>query len=152
MNERISTRDRKVVLIADDDPQVLGLLVRRLGGLGADCFAVGSGAAVVEAAQKLRPDLILMDAFMPEMDGFEACRALKAGGGTRDIPVWLMSGMGEPGHELAGLLSEADDYIPKPLDLDAVSARVVALLGGENVVISRPWVSEAPLALESCAA
>lgn len=82
------------------------------------------GQGALDAVRKHRPSLILLDIQMPDMDGYEVCRRLKADAGTQDIPVIFVSSLAEVGHEAAGFAVGAVDYIVKPLTPPIVLARI----------------------------
>ena len=98
------------VLIVDDEPNNLELMMRILGNDYSLAFAI-SGIEALEATEKLKPDIILLDIMMPEMDGYEICRRLKANAKTRDIPVIFVTAKGETDDETRGLELGAIDYM-----------------------------------------
>ena len=112
------------ILVVDDSPVNLRLLVRTLEGRGYRLLAAKNGRAALDIARRVRPDLILLDIMMPEMDGFEVCRALKADPQTRDAIVVFLSALGEVTDKVAGLELGASDYITKPIQAEEVIARV----------------------------
>ena len=114
---------RPRILAIDDTPTNL----LALGAVLGDEFALQiatSGAAGLALAGKSAPDLILLDVMMPEMDGFETCRRLKADPLTRDIPVIFVTALDSPEDETLGLEAGAVDFISKPLHSAVVRARV----------------------------
>ena len=112
------------ILVVDDSPVNLRLVVRTLEGRGYRLLAAKNGRAALDIAQRTRPDLILLDVMMPEMDGFEVCRALKADPATRDVIVVFLSALGEVTDKVTGLELGASDYITKPIQPEEVIARV----------------------------
>jgi sigma-B regulation protein RsbU (phosphoserine phosphatase) len=112
------------ILVVDDSPVNLRLIVRTLDGRGYRLLAARNGRAALDIARKVRPDLILLDVMMPEMDGFEVCRALKADPMTRDAIVVFLSALGEVSDKVTGLELGASDYITKPIQAEEVIARV----------------------------
>jgi sigma-B regulation protein RsbU (phosphoserine phosphatase) len=112
------------ILVVDDSPVNLRLVVRTLEGRGYRLLAAKSGRAAIDIARRTRPDLILLDVMMPEMDGFEVCRALKADPVTKDAIVMFLSALGEVSDKVAGLELGAADYITKPIQAEEVLARV----------------------------
>jgi PAS domain S-box-containing protein len=109
------------ILVADDDPMNVKLLKKLLSSSGYETYTAMNGAEAVKAAIQELPDLILLDVMMPEMDGIEACRHLKANPQTQNIPVIFISGAG---NERMGLQSGAVDYIRKPFSPAIIKARV----------------------------
>ncbi len=111
------------ILIIDDDPDILKFLV----GLFDDHIGVSfasSGAKALEHVQANKPDLILLDVEMPEMDGFAVCRQLKSDPASQHIPVIFLTGMADEKYITEGLRLGAVDYITKPIDAKIVIAKV----------------------------
>lgn len=80
------------------------------------CITASNGMEAVEKAQAERPDLVLMDVVMPQMNGFEACKRIRADDKTRDIPVILVTTRGEESYMEAGFQSGCNDYLTKPIN------------------------------------
>ena len=111
------------VLVADDDPinrEVLGELLKP----DYTVLLAKNGAQTLEKAARLAPDLILLDVVMPDMDGYEVLRRLRADPCTSDISVIFISGLDRPEDEANGLNMGASDYIAKPFNATVVTARV----------------------------
>jgi phosphoserine phosphatase RsbU/P len=115
---------KATILVVDDSPVNLRLIVRTLEGRGYRLLAAKSARAALDIARQVRPDLILLDVMMPEMDGFEVCRTLKANPETRDAIVVFLSALGEVTDKVTGLELGASDYITKPIQAEEVIARV----------------------------
>ncbi len=113
-----------VVLVVDDSPETVRLLTDVLDAEGMTVTVALDGEAAVRVAGRLRPDVVLMDARMPVMDGFECCRRLKAVPGFGDVPVIFMTGLAEPGDVIRGFGAGAADYVTKPIDVDSMLARI----------------------------
>jgi diguanylate cyclase (GGDEF)-like protein/PAS domain S-box-containing protein len=123
------TASRKpAILIVDDAPDNLAPLREMMLRQGYQTFVATSGDRAIDIAQRVHPDLVLLDVVMPGMDGLEACRRLKAHPATSRIPVIFMSARGELDDIVAGFDIGAADYIPKPLRMEEVCARVRAQL------------------------
>jgi serine phosphatase RsbU (regulator of sigma subunit) len=112
------------LLLVDDNPVNLQVLVRSLDGRGHRLLVARDGRTALDIARRVRPDLILLDVLMPEIGGFEVCAALKADASTRPAPVIFLSALGEVSDKVAGLSLGAVDYITKPIQPDEVVARV----------------------------
>lgn len=112
------------VLVVDDQPINTKLLQRRLQRENIRVTTAGNGRECLESVKVELPDLILLDVMMPEMDGIEACRHLKANPRTRDIPVIFITARTSQEGKIEGLRSGAADYITKPIDLEETLARV----------------------------
>ncbi len=111
------------VLIIDDSATIRRMLEFVLRDEN-DVATADSGALGLKKAAEQNPDLIVLDVMMPDMDGHEVCRRLKADPRTKDIPVIFCSTLGEPGDEAAGLNLGAIDYVTKPISPPIVQARV----------------------------
>ena len=114
---------RSVVLIVDDHPDTLNLLIDALESAGATVLVATDGQQALDQIGRLTPDLILLDAVMPGMDGFETCRALKAGAAP-DVPVIFMTGLDETEHIVRGLEAGGTDYLTKPIAPSELLARM----------------------------
>ena len=121
-------RERPLVLVADDEDDIRKILVKRLETAGYQAITAVNGKEAVELATREKPDLVIMDVMMPEMDGFEATRALRSRLETAVIPVLMLTAKRDKDSELAGLDAGADDYITKPFDKDKLLARIKMLL------------------------
>jgi len=114
----------KKILVVDDEPLNINILVELLKD-NYKMMAAKSGKQALKAAcSSNRPDLILLDIMMPEMDGYEVCRLLKEDASTKDIPVIFVSAMSETVNETKGFELGAVDYITKPISPSIVKARV----------------------------
>ncbi len=116
------------ILIVDDNPHNLQVLANILRETGFRVATAKDGAKALAFVEKRRPDLILLDVMMPEMDGFEVCRRLKAGSATRDIPVLFISALTETADKVNGFEAGGLDYITKPFQKEEVLARLHAHL------------------------
>jgi len=112
------------ILVVDDKPNNLRLLANILSEQGYVVRPLRDGRMVLPSVLNQRPDLILLDIRMPEMDGFEVCQQLKANEKTRDIPVIFISALQDIAEKIKGLSLGAVDYITKPFQTEEVLARV----------------------------
>ena len=117
-----------VVLIVDDVPDNLAVLHDALDEAGFTVLVANHGEAALARAHDAMPDIILLDAMMPGMDGFEVCRRLNAQVATRHIPVLFMTGLTETEHVLAAFEAGGTDYVTKPVRQSEVLARISAHL------------------------
>lgn len=115
---------REVVLVVDDSPTTLGMLNEALEAAGYTVLVALSGADALMLMSRISPDIVLMDAVMPGLDGFETCRQMKHFQPLASIPVVFMTGLTETEHVLRGLDSGGVDYVAKPVAPDEVVARV----------------------------
>ena len=116
------------VLVVDDVAENRTLLIDMLGTIGFEMAACENGREAVEKAQSLRPDLILMDLMMPEMDGLEATRLLRGLPGFQEVPIIALSATASGVNEQDSLASGVDAFLPKPIDFDKLLARIATLL------------------------
>jgi DNA-binding response OmpR family regulator len=115
---------RDIVLIVDDSPETLGFLTDALEQSGFSVLIATSGKAAINVVDRITPDIILMDAVMPGMDGFDTCRNLKANPGIAQVPVIFMTGLTETEHIVHALESGGVDYLSKPINIDELRARI----------------------------
>lgn len=122
-----------VILIVDDTPTNLDVLFDLLESYGFKVLVAEDGESAIQRAEYGRPDLILLDIIMPQMDGFETCKALKVNQITKDIPVIFMTALTETVYKVKGLTFGAVDYITKPLQHEEVLARIKLHLSLRNL-------------------
>lgn len=115
-----------VVLIIDDIPENLSLLHDALDEAGYTVLVATNGESALQRARQSRPDVILLDALMPGMDGFEVARRLKADFSTQHIPIVFMTGLTETEHVVAAFAAGGADYVTKPIRPQEVLARIAA--------------------------
>lgn len=118
--------DSNVVLIVDDVPANLALLSDALNESGHTVLVATDGLSAIERLNFVVPDLILLDAVMPGLDGFETCRRIKRMRSASDIPVVFMTGLTETEHVLKGFEVGGVDYVTKPIQPRQVIARIAA--------------------------
>ncbi len=114
------------ILIADDDRAIRESLARALGLEGYDVVQANDGAAALSLVESAQPDVAVLDVMMPNVDGLTVCRVLRAE--RNRIPILMLTARTETPDRVAGLDAGADDYLPKPFDLDELLARLRALL------------------------
>lgn len=122
------TGGRKTVLVVDDTPENLSLMTSVLRDAYRVKVATNGAKALSIASSDDPPDLVLLDVMMPEMDGYEVCRRLKAAPRTRDIPVIFLTARSEVADEKMGFDCGAEDYVTKPISPPIVLARVATHL------------------------
>lgn len=115
---------RPSILIVDDTPDNLQLFFRILNARGYNARPVSSGSLALDAARQLPPDLILLDINMPEMDGYEVCKRLKADPELKEIPVVFISAMNETFNKVKAFGAGGVDYVTKPFQAEEVEARL----------------------------
>src|SRR6266496_2107947 len=121
------------LLIVEDEPSICELLAASLRYAGFDVVTATAGTEAVEKAGRHRPDLIVLDIMLPDMDGFDVVRRLRSGG-TR-TPVVFLTARDATEDKIRGLTLGGDDYVTKPFSLEEVIARIRAVLrrtGGDQ--------------------
>ncbi len=121
-----AARGEGVVLIVDDLPDNLAMLHDALDEAGYTVLVATDGASALQRAAQADPDLVLLDAVMPGLDGFEVARRLKAGPETAHIPIVFMTGLTDTEHVLAAFAAGGTDYVTKPIRPPEVLARIAA--------------------------
>jgi DNA-binding response OmpR family regulator/DNA-binding CsgD family transcriptional regulator len=130
--ETIAMR-RDTVLVVDDTPETLGLLTDTLDRAGFTVLIATDGTAALELIDLVTPDLVLMDALMPGISGFETCKRLKRDRLLSHLPVIFMTGLSETEHVIEGLACGGVDYVTKPIVLDELLARIRVHLGNARL-------------------
>lgn len=118
-----TSRPEKILLV-DDVPANLTVLTAALEPEGYEIFAAPNGTTALKVAARAKPDLILLDIMMPELDGFETCRRLQQNETTRDIPVIFITARNEMESVVAGFRAGGVDYVVKPFQAEEVLSRV----------------------------
>lgn len=120
----IEQKKRDVALVVDDSPETLRLLTDALDGAGMTVMVALDGAAAMRIVDQITPDIVLLDAVMPGMDGFETCRRLKRDAGLDHVPIIFMTGLAETEHIVRGLEAGGVDYVTKPIAVEEMLARI----------------------------
>jgi len=118
------TKKRDVALIVDDSPETLRLLTDALDGAGMTVMVALDGAAAMRIVDQITPDIVLLDAVMPGLDGFETCKRLKRDAGLDHVPIIFMTGLAETEHIVRGLEAGGVDYVTKPIAVEEMLARI----------------------------
>jgi DNA-binding response OmpR family regulator len=116
------------VLVVEDDPDISELVARYLDKAGYTTTRVASGRAALDAVRSKPPDLIVLDVMLPQIDGLEVCRLLRADDKTAAVPIIMLTARAEESERIVGLEMGADDYLAKPFSPNELVARVRALL------------------------
>ena len=124
---------QKYILVVDDDPDLVETVAMMLESKDCEVGKAYDGIEGEESIKERRPDLIILDIMMPRKDGYVLCSELKANEETRDIPIILLTAVGEavPSTRYThadGMATEADEYIPKPIDTEGLWGAVTSLL------------------------
>jgi DNA-binding response OmpR family regulator len=123
---------RKKILVVEDESDMAELMSYQLKKAG---FAVGTASDGIEALKKARtvkPDLILLDLMLPELDGFAVCEILRRNAATASVPIMMVTALSTELARLAGLEAGADAYVTKPFEFKALLEKIHALLEGQH--------------------
>jgi DNA-binding response OmpR family regulator/DNA-binding CsgD family transcriptional regulator len=118
------SKKRDIALVVDDSPETLRLLTDALDGAGMTVMVAMDGASAMRIVDQITPDIVLLDAMMPGMDGFETCRRLKRDAGLVNVPIIFMTGLAETEHIVRGLEAGGVDYVTKPIVVEEMIARI----------------------------
>ena len=124
-DSRVSSPEARL-LVVDDEPNILELLATSLRFAGFDVATASNGRAALAEARRLRPDLVVLDVMMPDMDGFDVVRRMRGEGST--APVVFLTARDATEDKVTGLTVGGDDYVTKPFSLEEIVARIRAVL------------------------
>jgi DNA-binding response OmpR family regulator len=116
------------VLVVDDDPDIGFAVVEALKAAGYQAGGAGTGTAALAACAERCPDLVLLDQMLPDIDGLEVCRRLRATPETKTVPIVFLSARTDEKARVLGLAAGADDYVAKPFSTQELLLRVRAVL------------------------
>lgn len=119
---------KQKILLVDDEPDILEIIGFNLEREGYEVFTAPNGRKALEIARKQKPDLVLLDVMMPEMDGMDTCRELREDPSLKDTLIAFLTARNEDYSQIAGFDAGADDYISKPIKPRVLVSRVKALL------------------------
>ncbi len=138
-NSGQAAQQKLKVLVIDDELNIIEFIKLGLGYEGFQVESAMDGPQGLAAAQRIDPDIVILDLMMPGMDGLEVCRRLRINPTTQDVPVLMLTAKDEVSDRITGLNTGADDYLVKPFDFVELLARIKAILrrqrrirGGEN--------------------
>ncbi len=118
--------ERGRVLVVDDEAPITELLSTALRYMGYDVATAHTGSAALESASRMPPDLVVLDVMLPDIDGFEVCRRLRADGDF--VPVIFLTARDAEEDRVTGFIRGGDDYVTKPFSLEELTLRIGALL------------------------
>jgi len=128
-----SHEPRDIVLVVDDSPNTLRMLTDAIEGAGMTVLVALDGEQALSLIERITPDVILMDAVMPGLDGFEICRRLKRNPALSHVPIIFMTGLSETGDIIKGLDAGGVDYVTKPIAPDELLARIRVHLSNARI-------------------
>jgi len=126
----MADKKRQLLLLADDDPELIGILVKRLQVLECDIITASNGADALALVKEKRPDAVILDVMMPQMNGWEVCKGIRSDEALRKTPVMMLTGIGESLNEITSPLYGADDHIDKPFNFSELLFKIRRLLAG----------------------
>jgi two-component system alkaline phosphatase synthesis response regulator PhoP len=126
--EKQNEMSKQKILLVDDEPDILEIIGFNLEREGYEVFTAPNGRKALEIARKQKPDLVLLDVMMPEMDGMDTCRELREDPSLKDTLIAFLTARNEDYSQIAGFDAGADDYISKPIKPRVLVSRVKALL------------------------
>lgn len=125
-------RARPLLLIADDDPELVGILLKRLQALECDIITAADGKTALEKINAERPDAVILDVMMPEMNGWEVLKKIRADEHIKETPVMMLTGIGESLNEMTSPLYGANDHVDKPFNFSELLFKIRRLLAGRK--------------------
>lgn len=128
--------EQYIALVVDDDPDSLTMVSSALEENGMTVIVARDGQTAIDLVGRIEPDVILMDAIMPRMDGFETCRRIKTDANLPDAPIVFMTGLTDAEDVVRGLNSGGVDYITKPVIIDELIARIGIHIVNSNMIKS----------------
>jgi len=128
----MADKKRQLLLLADDDPELIGILVKRLQVLECDIITASNGADALALVKEKRPDAVILDVMMPQMNGWEVCKSIRADETLRKTPVMMLTGIGESLNEITSPLYGADDHVDKPFNFSELLFKIRRLLAGPS--------------------
>jgi DNA-binding response OmpR family regulator len=120
------------ILIAEDEPNIVISLEFLMHGAGYDVTVAHNGSDALELAEKLRPDLVVLDVMLPAVNGFEVCRRIRESPATRDVRVLMLTAHGRESEMEKGLVAGANAYMTKPFSTKELVDAVAGLLAGSR--------------------
>ena len=133
---QVESEPKSIALVVDDNPESIGMVSVALEQNNMTVLIARDGRSAIELTRRVEPDVILMDAVMPEMDGFDACRALKLGVNPIIAPIIFMTGLTDKEHILKGLAAGGVDYVTKPIVVEELIARLCTHISNSRLLRS----------------
>ncbi len=125
-------REKPLLLIADDDPELTGILLKRLQSLDCDIVTATDGIAALEQIRNKRPDVVILDVMMPRKNGWEVCKAIRQDPDIAGTGVIMLTGIGSSLNEMTSPLYGADEYLDKPFNFSELIFKIKRMLSGKR--------------------
>ena len=122
------TREKPLLLIADDDPELMGILLKRLQNLDGEIITATDGEKALETIRAERPDAVILDVMMPRKNGWEVCKAIRQEDDIKGTGVIMLTGIGSSLNEMTSPLYGADEYLDKPFNFSELIFKIQRLL------------------------
>ena len=136
---------KQTILVIDDDPKLTSLLQEYLSGFGFNLVTVNHPVEGLDLLEKVKPDLVILDVMMPDMDGFALLREIRK---NWNMPVIMLTARGEVTDRIVGLELGADDYLPKPFEPRELAARVQSILRRSTDKVTSTRLHFGPLTVD----
>lgn len=140
---------KEKILIVEDERDIIEMIEYNLAKEGYVTLAVLNGKDAVSRTKKENPDLIILDLMLPDMDGFEVCKELKANDITKQIPIIMLTAKSQEADKVAGLELGADDYITKPFSPRELTARIKAVLRRKEPLVAHKRIEKGIVVIDS---
>ena len=127
-------RNNPLLLIADDDPELTGILLKRLQDLNCEIITAPNGDKALEIIQEKRPDVVILDVMMPQKNGWEVCKSIRQDPEIAKTGVIMLTGIGTSLNEMTSPLYGADEYLDKPFSFSELTFKIKRLLSNKNRV------------------
>jgi DNA-binding response OmpR family regulator len=131
-NKMAENRENPLLLIADDDPELMGILLKRLQNLNCEIITAPDGIKTLELIKEKRPDLVILDVMMPRKNGWEVCKEIRQDPTIAQTGVIMLTGIGSSLNEMTSPLYGADEYLDKPFSFSELTFKIKRLLSGKK--------------------
>ena len=128
------TRNNPLLLIADDDPELTGILLKRLQDLNCEIITAQDGSKALEMIREKRPDVVILDVMMPQKNGWEVCKSIRQDPEIAETGVIMLTGIGTNLNEMTSPLYGADEYLDKPFSFSELTFKIKRLLSNKHRV------------------
>ena len=120
--------EKQLILIADDDPELMGILIKRLQDLDCEIITATNGVTALQLIRERRPQVVILDVMMPKKNGWEVCKALREDPEIKDTGVIMLTGIGPNLNEMTSPLYGADEYVDKPFNFQELIFKIRRML------------------------
>ena len=128
----VNAQQPPLLLIADDDPELMGILLKRLQELDCDIITASDGVKALDLIGQKRPDVVILDVMMPRKNGWEVCKAIRQDPEISKTGVIMLTGIGSSLNEMTSPLYGADEYLDKPFSFSELTFKIKRLLSNKK--------------------